>query len=310
MVAAAVIGSAVVGAGATAVSAGSAAKAQSKAAAQASSDTRLQLEQQQRQYDQDRADLAPYRSVGTGALYTLSNLLGIADPTGGGSDWNAYLQSNPDVLAGYNALSPAEKERFPTAADYAQFHYQNFGRNEGRSVTSSYANPSETGILSKSFTMDDYKADPGYQFRLDQGNRGIEASAAARGGVLSGGTLKALARYNQDAASQEYGAAYNRFNNDQTTRFNRLSALAGIGQTATNSGIAAGANNQAAQAAGTQAIANNTLAAGNARASQYVATGNAVGNAVGNVGNYFALRDLYTPTTGGAYGISGSTGIY
>lgn len=158
------------------------------------------------------------------------------------------------------------------------------------------------GEFNRRFTMADYTADPGYQFRLDQGNRGIQASAAARGGVLSGGTLKALARYNQGAASQEYGASYDRFNNDTTTRFNRLASIANVGQTATNTGINAGQVNQQAQQQGTAAISNNILSAGNARASQYVAGGNAVGQAAGQIGQYFALRDLYkTPELGGIY---------
>lgn len=165
------------------------------------------------------------------------------------------------------------------------------------------------GEFNRNFTMADYQADPGYQFRLDQGNRGVQASAAAKGGVLSGATEKALARYNQDYASNEYGAAYNRFNNDATTRFNRLSAIAGVGQTATNTGIQAGANNSAAQMAGAQAIGNNITGAGNARASQYVATGNAIGNGLGQVSQYLQLKDLYN--TGGTGGYSlGYGGIY
>lgn len=226
-IAGAVIGSAVIGAGATAISAGAGARAQRDAAASASADTRAQMAQQQAQYEQDRTDLAPYREAG----YTALGQLGKG--TGAGGEFN------------------------------------------------------------RSFTMDDYTADPGYAFRLSQGQRGVEAATAAKGGVLSGGTLKALARFNQDTASGEYGAAYNRWSQNTTDRYNRLASIAGVGQTATNSGIAAGQANQAAQAASTQAIANNTLAAGNARASQYVATGNAVGNAVGNIGQYFALRDLY-----------------
>ena len=68
--------------------------------------------------------------------------------------------------------------------------------------------------------------DPSYQFRKQQGMDGIESSAAASGGLLSGAALKSLNRYNSDLASQEYGNA-----------FNRLSSVAGTGQTtATNLG--------------------------------------------------------------------------
>lgn len=138
------------------------------------------------------------------------------------------------------------------------------------------------GDFNRNFTMADFQADPGYQFRMQQGQSALESSAAARGSHLSGATLKALAQYGQDMGSQEYGNAYNRFNNDMTNRYNRLSGIAGGGQTA----------NQQLQAAGTNfgAMAgNNTIGAGNARASGYVAQGNVAGNAfnsgAGLVGN-------------------------
>lgn len=56
----------------------------------------------------------------------------------------------------------------------------------------------------------DFQADPGYQFRQQQGEQAINRSAAAQGGRLGGATLKALAGYNQNLASQEYGNFANR----------------------------------------------------------------------------------------------------
>lgn len=52
--------------------------------------------------------------------------------------------------------------------------------------------------------------DPGYQFRLSEGLKSLDRQAAARGGLISGGALKAAQRYGQDVASQEFGSAYNR----------------------------------------------------------------------------------------------------
>jgi hypothetical protein len=60
-----------------------------------------------------------------------------------------------------------------------------------------------------------FQADPGYQFRQSEGQRAIEQSAAARGSQLSGATLKALAQYGQNMASQEYGQAYGRYAQDR-----------------------------------------------------------------------------------------------
>lgn len=141
------------------------------------------------------------------------------------------------------------------------------------------------GQFDRKFTLADFNKDPGYQFRMDEGQRGIEAGAAARGGVLNGGTLKALTRYGQDFASGEYNNVYNRFNNDQTTRFNRLSSLAGTGQTATRDVATMGT-----QVAGN--IANNQIGAGNARASGYVGTANAVNSGVQTLGNWYVQNQM------------------
>ena len=100
--------------------------------------------------------------------------------------------------------------------------------------------------------------DPSYQFRKQQGMDGIESSAAASGGLLSGAALKGLNRYNSDLASQEYGNA-----------FNRLSSVAGTGQTtATNLGQfgAQNALNQGnAAIGGANAQANGIVGAAGAR---------------------------------------------
>lgn len=141
------------------------------------------------------------------------------------------------------------------------------------------------GDFNRDFTLADFTKDPGYQFRMDQGQQALERSAAARGGLLSGGTLKALDRYGQDYGSNEYSAAYNRFNNDRTTRFNRLSALAGTGQTATNAGVAAGN-----QSAGT--ISDLYTQGGNARAAGYIGRSNAINNGVQSLGNFY-LQQQY-----------------
>lgn len=59
-------------------------------------------------------------------------------------------------------------------------------------------------------TPDSIFADPSYGFRRDQGQRGIEQSAAGRGLLRTGGTLKDIADYNQNAASQEYSNIFGR----------------------------------------------------------------------------------------------------
>lgn len=84
------------------------------------------------------------------------------------------------------------------------------------------------------FSADKFQADPGYAFRLSEGMKSLDRTAAARGGLLSGSTLKGAQRYGQDLASQEYQNAYNRYNTDYNMKLGPLQTLAGYGQGATN----------------------------------------------------------------------------
>lgn len=131
-------------------------------------------------------------------------------------------------------------------------------RESGMRALSDLANPD----YQRDFTMADYKEDPGYQFRLSEGQKAIDRSGAARGGSNSGAALKSLARFGQGLASEEYQNAYNRFNGDRDRRFNRLSSLAGIGQTANSQVGAAG------QGYGSR-VSETMLGMGNAAASKY-----------------------------------------
>ena len=134
------------------------------------------------------------------------------------------------------------------------------------------------GYFNQTYTGQDIYSDPSYQFRLQQGQDAIQSSAAAKGGLLTGATLKALQNYGQESASQEYSNAYNRFNADQTNRYNRLSHLVGIGQNA-----AAQVGNAGAQTS--QAVANNTMAGANALAAGQVASANNWANTANNLGS-------------------------
>lgn len=141
------------------------------------------------------------------------------------------------------------------------------------------------GIFNRNFTLQDFVKDPGYDFRLQEGTDAVEASAAARGGALSGGALKELARFGQNFASNEFNNAYNRWNNDITTRFNRLSGVAGTGQTATRDVAAAGADNA-------RTIGDMMTSGASARASGYAGVANSVNNGVSNLANWYQSQQL------------------
>jgi hypothetical protein len=127
--------------------------------------------------------------------------------------------------------------------------------------------------------MQQFQQDPGYGFRLSEGQKALDRSAAARGGLISGGALKAAQRYGQEMGSQEYTNAFNRYQTERNARLNPLQSLAGVGQTATNQLGQAGQNyaTNAGQALG---------AAGQAQASGYIGMANAAAGGLGQYMNY------------------------
>lgn len=135
------------------------------------------------------------------------------------------------------------------------------------------------------FTMVNFKLDPGYGFRMKEGLRALENTAAARGGLLSGNQMRELTNFGQNLASQEYMNAFNRYQAERAARLNPLQSLAGMGQT-----TAANVAGQAGQFG--QAMGANIIGAGNARASGYMGTANAISNALGQGLNYYQNRDL------------------
>ena len=140
------------------------------------------------------------------------------------------------------------------------------------------------GELVRPFNFD-ISQDPGYQFRLSEGQRGVESSAAARGTQLSGATLKELMRYGQDYASGEFNSAFARDLQTKTQKFNTLASIAGIGQQAVNTTA------QAGTAASTN-ISNTITGIGNAQAAGLIGQGNAIGGALGGLGNTMLLSQI------------------
>lgn len=108
------------------------------------------------------------------------------------------------------------------------------------------------------------ETDPSYQFRRDESMRALENSAAARGGLMSGGFGRQALRYASNLASQEYSNIYN-----------RLASVANrspVGTTQANTALNFGSN-----------ASNIATNAGNARASGYVAQGNAWQNTMDQI---------------------------
>ena len=135
------------------------------------------------------------------------------------------------------------------------------------------------------FGMDQFQADPGYAFRLKEGQQALERSAAARGGLISGGALKAATRYGQEMGSQEYTNAFNRYQAERQARLGPLQSLTGMGQTTANT----------IGQAGQQMASNVGDAMGNAaaaRASGYVGQANALTGGLGTYLNYSQGKNM------------------
>lgn len=143
----------------------------------------------------------------------------------------------------------------------------------------------------KPFGMEDFKADPGYNFRMSEGLKALDATAAARGGLLSGNALRGAQEYGQDLGSQEYQNAYNRYRTNRADVLTPLQSILGQGQTTASELGRTGANY--ATNAG-----NTMIAAGNAQASGYAGSADAWNKALGGVSNTLNSNMLYNQMFG------------
>ena len=131
-------------------------------------------------------------------------------------------------LLGAKMSSDATKSAARTSAESAdkatalqqQMYEQNIARQQPflQGGTEDYNRLRSLMAGGPSAAQNFLQIDPGYQFRLSEGMKALDRQAAARGGLISGGALKAAQRYGQDLGSQEFGAAYN-----------RLASLANVG---------------------------------------------------------------------------------
>jgi len=147
------------------------------------------------------------------------------------------------------------------------------------------------GRYAKDFSMSDFTTDPGYQFRLEQGMKALNASAAAKGMGMSGANIKGATEYGQNMGSQEYQNAFNRYNTNRAAQLDPLFKLYTGGQAAA-AGSAAGAANLGANLGNTYSNLGTNLGtaatnAGAATAGGYVAGGNAINSTIGNIGNQY-----------------------
>jgi hypothetical protein len=300
-VAVSVSGAAIVGGIVASNSSSKAASAQTNAANQANATS-------QAQSDQARADNAPWRDRGNAAGNKLQNLMGLStSPQYTADDYrNQLLQqyTSPATYSAGGGQSDGNATAIGGTVDEAGLQKAIGARMQQQSqdAAAQQSDPAYGSLLRK-FSQSDLTADPvyqnGLQFGLDQGVRGINAQASARGGLNSGATLKALTRFGNDYGSTKAGDAYNRYTNDQNNQFNRLSGISGTGQVA----------NQQIDAQGMNAannIAQNQVGVGNARASGYIGQANAITGAIGQGYNMYQGNNIVGALRGANGGNSGA----
>lgn len=203
-------------------------------------------------------------------------------------------------LIGANAANKASNVQAAAADRAAELQNQQYQQNVQRQQPFYQAGVNalpELVAASKytPFGMDQFTADPGYGFRLSEGQKALERSAAARGGLLSGGTGKALARFGQDYGSQEYTNAFNRYQTERAARLNPLQSLTGMAQTTANTLGTAGQNmaSNVGEAIGSGAAA---------RASGYVGGANALTGGLNTYLNYNQGQNMVNAMRANQYG--------
>ena len=263
------------------------ATAQARAAERAAA---IGVAEERRQFDVTQRNLAPWLGAGTAAVRRLQFLLGLSgQPTGqpAGTPSAGYYRGYDDP--GLRDAGPyGGQSRYQRLSEFAdEFDLDRF-RGAAAPTAPGETDP-EFGSLMREFGLADFETEPGYEFRLAEGQKALERSAAARGQVFSGGTLKALTRYGQGVASQEFGRAYSRFQQNRLTRYNFLAGLSGTGQ-ATGVQLGQIGARTASDIAGIQ-IGGITSAAA-ARASGYSAIGQSIGGGVNTGLNWLLLSRL------------------
>lgn len=203
-------------------------------------------------------------SAGTAALIGGGLSLGGALIGAHASESAANTQANAATAA-----SNAQLGEFNTINQQQAPWRQAGGTAVGQMANLTSLPSSDPASMTHQFSTADLNSNlaPNYDFMLGQGIGATKNALNSTGGLVSGNALQGINTFAQNYAQNAYQQAYNNYNNNQTNIYNRLSNLAGLGQTANqstaNAGIAAvGASNNyltsgaAAQAAGTVGTAN------------------------------------------------------
>jgi hypothetical protein len=338
----AAIGGGVIAAGGSVLAGSQASRAQ-RDAARTASDTTLQSTRENNALlretrDQNLSIATPFMNNGLAAGNALTDLLlgtNTYQPTQAGSaqvggalsgfsggapfnQWDAYLQANPDLAAEAHRVT-ADGE-FASPADYAQWHYQHYGQQEGRQLPSAPAAPATptpattpapaTGGAQPANALgafDRFREGTNYQFRLGEGQKLLDSKYATAGAFDSGAERKALLKYGQNFASNELSNYMNLLASQQASGISAAGAVMGV-----NTNYAGNVTAQNTNAA--NAASNAALAGGQASANMWGTIGNTAGQLGGALFQYgmgqFRPQSTLPPAGGPTYGVNTTPNYY
>jgi len=267
----AIIGAGVATAGATVIAGSKNSSAINKATDAQTQANAQSLALQQDIFNQNKQTLAPYVQTGLPATQQINALLGLA-PTTSTTDWSAYANANPELMAAFNAQQqnpyygyggvlggiygklnlPGTTTGAQDLATFAQQWHQQHGGDLGAYTTTT--NPQTAANAA----FDMFRNSSGYDWRLKQGMNALNAGYAGRGAIKSGAAIKGAIDYGQNAASAEFGNYLNNLQTQQALGAGAASAQAGVGTNFASNVTSLNAANANALAQGTVASANNT----------------------------------------------------
>jgi hypothetical protein len=244
------------------------------------------LANEEQTQQQNQANEEPFLQTGANSLASLGYLLGITPggTVGGGTATPGQTLSIPGVKGSVNM--PGVTPLTGTA-----------NTNLGALGSLMEAYPGGTFTAP---TAAQAEQTPGYQFALNQGEKAVQSGASANGSLLTGGTLNAEQQFGQGLADTNYNNTYNQalgtyntnyntWANNQANQFNRLAAVAGMGQTSAQT-LGTQGIQSAGQIANTltntgQQLGTDFQNAGAATASGYMGAANAWGGGISGATN-------------------------
>lgn len=217
--------------------------------------------------------------LGAGAAQSAAGTQAAAQDRANALNYSMYLQGRQDLAPYAGAGITAQNKLLTYLGLPGGTQGDAFGRYAG------------------DFSSADFLAnkDPGYGFRFSEGLKGLDRSAASRGGLLSGATLKGAERFGQDLASTEYQNAFNRYQTNRANALGPLDVMRASGQSAAAGQAGIAGNYGASGAAGQTAL-------GNIGAAGTMGGVNALSGALGQYLNYSSNADLANSIRTSAYG--------